>query len=149
MGNLRLTSSAFDHNGDIPAKYTCQGDDINPPLKISSVPDGTTSLVLVVDDPDAPVGVWDHWIVWNIAAETASISENSIPQGAVQGANSWGRNDYGGPCPPTGTHRYRFSLYAISDALALAPGSSKGAVLSTLQGKILDQFTLVGLYEKS
>jgi len=148
MGSLLLSSTAFASQAPIPAKYTCQGDEINPPLTIQGVPVGTKSLVLVVDDPDAPAGVWDHWVVWNIPPDTTEIAEGSVPAGGVQGNNSSGTSRYQGPCPPYGTHRYRFSVYAISDILALAPGATKDTVLSTLSGKVLDQYTLIGLYQK-
>ena len=149
MGNTTLTSTAFGHNASIPKEYTCQGKDENPPLAISGVPADAKSLVLVIDDPDAPVGVWDHWVVWNIAPDTAEVAAHSVPAGAVQGRNSSGENKYQGPCPPFGTHRYRFTIYAISDVLSLAPGSSKQEVLTVIANKILDQYTLVGLYKKS
>jgi len=149
MSTLLLTSPAFQHNGEIPSRFTCQGDEVNPELLIQGVPIGTRSLVLVMDDPDAPVGVWDHWVLWNIAPETTEIAENSTPPGAVMGVNSGGQARYQGPCPPSGTHRYRFTVYAIADVLSLAPGSDKQTVLKAIADKVLDQFTLVGLYKKS
>ncbi|MEK7584857.1 MAG: YbhB/YbcL family Raf kinase inhibitor-like protein [Patescibacteria group bacterium] len=149
MGTLLLTSPVFQHNREIPARYTCQGDEVNPELLIQGTPSGTRSLVLIMDDPDAPVGVWDHWVLWNIAPETTEIAENSTPPGAVVGVNSGGQTRYQGPCPPSGTHRYQFTVYAIMDVLSLAPGSDKQTVLKAITGKVLDQCTLVGLYEKS
>ena len=149
MGELSLTSTAFQDNGDIPAKYTCQGDDINPPLEIAGLPDGVKSIVLIMDDPDAPAGTWDHWVVWSIAPETTGIHEDSAPSGAVQGKNSWGRNDYGGPCPPSGKHRYFFKLYALDTALDLPESSGKADVRSAMEGHVLAQTQLVGLYQKS
>ena len=149
IGTLTLTSPAFQHNGEIPSRYTCQGDDVNPQLVIQGVPEGTRSLVLVLDDPDAPSGVWDHWVLWNIAPETKDIAENSTPPGAVAGTNSSGQARYQGPCPPSGTHRDRFTVYAVADVLSLAPGSGKQTVLQVITDKVLEQFTLVGLYQKS
>lgn len=111
-GVMRLTSSAFGDGGRIPAKYTADGDDISPPLYIESVPERTKSLTLVVDDPDAPVGTWDHWVIWNIPADTKEIKEGISPEG-ISGRNGWGRLGYGGPAPPSGTHRYIFKLYAL------------------------------------
>ena len=130
----------------IPKKYTCQGEDINPLLKIEGIPQETVSLVLINDDPDAPGGTWDHWIVINIAP-TQTIAENSVP--GTQGKNSWGRNDYGGPCPPSGTHRYFFKLYALDTQLNLSEGASKKEVENAIKGHILEQTELIGLYEKT
>ena len=110
MATLKLTSPAFANNQMIPQKYSCKGEDINPPLKIEGVPKNTKSLLLIVDDPDAPVGNWNHWIVWNIPPETSVIGENSVPQNAVLGMNDFRKLDYGGPCPPSGTHRYFFKI---------------------------------------
>ena len=129
----------------IPRKYTCQGEDISPPLTIFDIPSGTKSLALINDDPDAPMGTWDHWILWDIKA-TATIAENTVP--GVQGKNSWGRNDYGGPCPPSGTHRYFFKLYALDKTLDLTEGATKAHVLKAMAGHILAQAELIGLYKK-
>ena len=126
---MKLASPAFAHNAIIPQKYTCQGKDISPPLTISEIPEGTVSLALITDDPDAPMGTWDHWLIWNIKP-TAEIKEDSAP--GTQGENSWGRNDYGGPCPPSGTHRYFFKLYALDSQLDLAKGATK-AELEAIQ----------------
>src|SRR3989338_8553032 len=101
-GQMKITSPVFQNNGNIPSKYTCQGEDINPELNIEGIPENAKSLVLIMDDPDAPVGVWDHWVLFNISMIT-KINEDSVPQGAVQGKNSWEKNGYGGPCPPSGT----------------------------------------------
>lgn len=148
-GNMKISSSAFDHNTDIPREFTCQGDNISPPLAIDQLPAGTRSLVLIVDDPDAPGGNWDHWLVWNIDPAVAAIEKNSVPPGAVQGQNGRGRNDYGGPCPPQGKHRYYFKLHALSERLDLPAGSKKQDLLNAMEGKILEQATLIGLYQKS
>ena len=143
---MKLTSPAFANKTMIPKKYTCQGEDINPLLKIEGIPQETVSLVLINDDPDAPGGTWDHWIVINIAP-TQTIAENSVP--GTQGKNSWGRNDYGGPCPPSGTHRYFFKLYALDTQLNLSEGASKKEVEDAIKGHILEQTELIGLYKKT
>ncbi len=148
MAEMTVTSSAFENNNLIPRKYTCQGEDISPPLAIDGIPQETVSLVLIMDDPDAPVGTWDHWVMWNLPV-VPEIAEDSMPSGAVQGVNSWGRNDYGGPCPPSGTHRYFFKVYALDIALDLLDSSNKHAVEAKMEGHILEQGTLIGLYEKS
>ena len=143
---MKITSPAFEHNQMIPRKYTCQGDDINPPLEISGIPQVAVSLVLINDDPDAPMGTWDHWIVWNIKP-TGVIAENTVP--GLQGKNSWKRNDYGGPCPPSGTHRYFFKLYALDTNLDLAAGADKAQVMKAMEGHVLADTQLIGLYKKS
>ncbi|TFF84411.1 YbhB/YbcL family Raf kinase inhibitor-like protein, partial [Candidatus Heimdallarchaeota archaeon] len=117
MADFKLSSPVFKHNGSIPKKYTCQGEDISPPLKIANIPDKTKSLVLIVDDPDAPVGTWIHWLAWDIDPKITNIEEASTPKGATIGKNSWGKNEYGGPCPPKGEHRYFFKLYALDKTL--------------------------------
>jgi hypothetical protein len=147
MGELKLASPAFQDGGNIPDKYTCQGEDVNPPLEIENIPEGTKSLVLIMDDPDAPAGTWDHWVMWNIPV-TSRIAENSVPEGAVQGKNSWGRSSYSGPCPPSGIHRYIFKLYALDATLNLDSSSGKGEVEAAMEGHILAQTSLTGLYSK-
>ncbi len=147
MGNLKLTSPAFGDNSMIPAKYTCDGDDVSPELLIEGIPEEAKSLVLIIDDPDAPVGTWDHWIMFNIPI-VSKIEENSVPSRAVQGTNSFRKLDYGGPCPPSGTHRYMFKLYALDAALDLAEGASKADVESAMEGHILAQTKLIGLYKR-
>ncbi len=142
--SLTISSTAFKNHGDMPSKYSCDGEDINPPLRISGVPLGAKSLVLIVDDPDAPVGVWNHWIVWNIPPETTSIKEDSVP--GIQGLNSWGRNDWGGPCPPSGTHSYMFKLYALDTELDIDAESDKVDVESAMEEHILEEAELVGKY---
>jgi hypothetical protein len=146
---MQLTSPAFAHGGGIPPRYTCQGQNVNPELEIKDVPPGCRSLALIMDDPDAPGGTWDHWLVWNLAPETVSVTEGSVPEGAVQGRNSWGRNEYGGPCPPSGTHRYFFKLYALRDRLGLPPGSDKAQLLAAMRGLLLAECELMGTYRKS
>ncbi len=147
MGNLKLTSPAFSNNGEIPSKYTCDGDNVNPELDISGIPDNAKSLVLIMDDPDAPAGTWGHWILFNIPI-ISKIQENSVPADVLQGKNSWGKNEYGGACPPSGTHRYIFKLYALDTALDLDESANKRDVEKAMQGHILAQTKLVGLYSK-
>ena len=142
---MRLTSPAFQNNTPIPSKYTCQGDDINPPLTIEEVPEGTKTLALIIDDPDAPFMTWVHWVVFNIFS-TDKIAENSIP--GRQGRNDFGRNDYGGPCPPSGQHRYFHKIYALDTILDLKEGSSKKELEDAMQGHILGKAELLGLYRK-
>lgn len=142
---MKLTSPAFNHNESIPKKYTCQGEDINPPLNIDGVPDGTKSLALIIDDPDAPMKTWVHWVVFNIPVQN-KIDENSIP--GKQGYNDFGKNDYGGPCPPSGTHRYFHKLYALDTVLNLNEGITKKELELAMQGHILAKTELIGLYKK-
>lgn len=144
---IKITSTAFAEGEMIPRKYTCDGDDISPPLQISDVPENTKSLALIMDDPDAPVGVWDHWIVFNIPASISQINEGEEPQG-VLGKNSWGRTGYGGPCPPSGTHRYFFKIYALDTMLNLDAGASKKEVIRAMEGHILAEGQLMGRYSR-
>lgn len=151
---LTLTSTAFDSGEAIPRKYSCDGQDISPPLSWDSAPKGTESFVIVCDDPDAPAGTWDHWIVYNIAASVDSLAEGvspggGLPDGCVEGENSWGRADYGGPCPPGGTHRYMFRLYALDTVLDLGSRSvGKKLVEKGMEGHILAQSELMGTYSR-
>jgi hypothetical protein len=145
MKQLVVTSSAFVHDQKIPAKYTCDGDNVNPPLTIEGIPEGTKTLVLIADDPDAPVGIWDHWIVWNIPV-TSAIEENSVP--GKEALNSFGKKSYGGPCPPSGTHRYFFKVYALDAELDLGANANKADVEKAMRGHVLGQGELVGLYSR-
>ena len=145
MKKLIVTSPAFENNGFIPSKYTCDGDNINPVLLIKDAPEATQSLALIVDDPDAPMGTWDHWIVWNISP-TEKIEENSVP--GTEGLNSFRRHSYGGPCPPFGTHRYFFKVYALDTRLAIEPNSKKKDVEKAMEGHILAKGEIVGLYKR-
>ncbi|MFH1722852.1 MAG: YbhB/YbcL family Raf kinase inhibitor-like protein [Candidatus Altiarchaeota archaeon] len=148
MGELELSSSAFSEGETIPSKYTCDGDDINPPLKIAGAPDGAESLVLIMDDPDAPMGTWDHWVLFNINPKTDSIPEDTIPEGAFQGVNSWGKTEYGGPCPPSGTHRYFFKLYALDNSIPVEEIPDKKMIEASIKGHILAQTRLMGKYQR-
>jgi len=147
MKKLSVTSPAFENNQLIPAKYTCDGDDINPPLTIEGIPEGTKTLALIIDDPDAPMGTWDHWIVWNIPATTSKIAENTVP--GTEGMNDFRKRSYGGPCPPYGTHRYFFKVYALDVKLDLSPTSRKSDLEKAMQGHVLAKGELVGLYRRS
>lgn len=144
---MKLASSAFANNGAIPSEFTCDGADASPSLTISDVPANAKSLVLIMDDPDAPVGTWDHWVVFNIAASTKEIPKGAEPSG-VAGKNSWGRTGYGGPCPPSGTHRYFFKLYALNSKLDLPEGSTKKDLEKAIEGHIIEQTQLMGTYKR-
>ena len=142
---MKLTSPAFEHEGRIPKEYTCQGADINPELRIDGVPDKARTLTVIVDDPDAPMGTWDHWIVFNIPV-ASRIEKDSIP--GTQGTNDFERLSYGGPCPPSGTHRYFFKVYALDSELRVAEGASKAEIERAMKGHVLDQAELIGVYSK-
>jgi Raf kinase inhibitor-like YbhB/YbcL family protein len=145
--SLQLTSPAYPPGGAIPARYTCKGDGVSPPLNIAGVPAAARSLALTLEDPDAPGGTFVHWTMWNIDPATATIPENSTPAGAVQGTNSFGRQRYGGPCPPAGqTHHYVFTLYALDTLLPLATGAEPAQLRTALQGHVLAQAQLVGRF---
>ena len=146
---MKISSTAFADNGVIPAKFTCNGADVNPELAISGIPASAKSLALIVDDPDAPSKVWVHWVVFNISPGTAWFAENSVPAGAVQGTTDFKTPKYGGPCPPSGTHRYVFKLYALDTTFNLGSAATKKDVESAMQGHILAQATLTGLYTQN
>lgn len=146
--NMKIESPAFSNNQPIPAEYTCDGKDVNPPLKISEVPEETKSLVLIVDDPDAPGGTWVHWTLWNIDPKITEIPENSVPGGTVEGRTDFGKPGYGGPCPPSGIHHYHFKLYALDTMLKLNSSSKKKEVEKSMEGHILDWVELIGLYQR-
>ena len=142
---MRITSPEFKHNEFIPKKFTCEGQDINPALIIEGMPEEAKSLALIVDDPDAPMGIWVHWVVYDIPVVNR-IEENSIP--GRQGMNDFSRKAYGGPCPPSGTHRYFFKIYALDAMLNLKEGVNKKGLENALQGHIVDKAELIGLYKK-
>lgn len=148
MGTLTITSPAFKQGEAIPARYTCDGGDSNPPLVIGNTPPATRSLAIIMDDPDAPMGTWVHWVAWNIPAQTREISEAGPPSGAFLGMNSWKRNSYGGPCPPSGLHRYYFRIYALDTLLHLNSSSTKGGLEQAMQGHILAKGELMGTYKR-
>ena len=145
---MKLTSSAYKQNKNIPSQYTCDGQGINPPLEISEVPSAAKSLALIVDDPDAPSGTFVHWLVWNMEPQTKSIAANTIPAGAKQGTTSAGKTGYFPPCPPSGTHRYVFKLYALDIMLDLTPNAGKDNLEQAMQGHTLDSAELIGLYKR-
>jgi len=144
---MKITSSAFHEGANIPSKFTCDGSDTSPPLQIAGVPSAAKSLVLIVDDPDAPGGLFTHWLVWNIPPQTGSIAEGSAPQG-VQGANDFGKSGYRGPCPPPGTHRYSFKIFALDRELELRSGAKRSQVDAAMKGHVIAQGELVGRYAK-
>jgi len=144
-----LTSPAFGPGEWIPAKYTCDGQDVSPPLRWSEPPAGTRSFALIVDDPDAPRRTWTHWLLFNLPVEPQELAEGSgSPPGSRTGRNSWGRPGYGGPCPPGGTHRYFFKLYALDTILTLAAGATREQLQQAMTGHILGQAELMGVYSR-
>lgn len=152
---FKITSPAFADGTEIPRLYTCQGDDISPPLNWENPPQGTRSFALIVDDPDAPDPqaprmVYVHWVVYDLPATTLGLEENiaALPRGAHDGLNDWKRTGYGGPCPPIGRHRYFFKLYALDKQLGRLGELSKSALLSAMQGHVLAEAVLMGTYKK-
>ena len=145
---MKLLSNSFEENGMIPEVYTCKGINISPELHWVEFPPKTKSFCLIMDDPDAPAGNWVHWILINIASSTTAIVENSKPPEAIGGLNSWNKNNYGGPCPPSGTHRYFFKLFALDRMLDAKKNYSKKELLSTMQNHILAEAQLIGKYKK-
>lgn len=147
---FELNSTAFEQGEPIPVQYSCDGEDISPTLSWGDPPEGTQSLALIMDDPDAPGGTWDHWVLFNIPAGVRELPE-AVSAGDVSatfGKNSWGRGDYGGPCPPGGTHRYFFRLYALDTTLSLGETANKGQVLSAIDGHILAETELMGTFSR-
>jgi len=142
---LQLTSAAFKDGEAIPEQYTCRGQNINPPLNITGVPEGAKSLTLIMHDPDAPNGDFLHWLMWDVPTGTQAVSANSVPVGAIQGPNGMGKNGYMGPCPPDGTHHYKFDLYALDTTLGLDAKSTRQQLSDATRGHILAQTTLTGL----
>jgi len=145
---MQISSPVFDNNTSIPVKYTCDGQDINPPLIISGILENAESLVLIMDDPDSPSGNFLHWIVWNIPPLITQILENSKVEGAVEGKNDFGKIGYGGPCPHQGEHHYHFRLFAIDQKLSLENGATREDVEKALEGHIIESCELIGLYKR-
>ena len=150
---LELVSTAFVHEGPIPVQYSCDGSDVSPPLQWDEPPEGTVSFALIADDPDAPFRTWVHWVLYNLPAGTRALAEAVPPDaeppiGGRHGQNSWKRLGYGGPCPPSGTHRYFFKLYALDAALDLEPGASAEQVRQAMEGHILAEGELMGTYSR-
>jgi Raf kinase inhibitor-like YbhB/YbcL family protein len=145
---MKITSSAFHEGGNIPSKFTCDGSDTSPPLQITGVPSEAKSLVLIADDPDAPSGLFTHWLVWNIPPQTNSIAEGGAPKG-VHGTNDFGKSGYKGPCPPPGTHRYSFKIFALDRELDLRALAKRSQVDAAMKGHVIAQGELVGRYARS
>ena len=154
--SFRLTSTAFEDGGEIPPRFTCEGGDLSPDLSWGDLPEGTVSLVLIVDDPDAPDPaapkmVWDHWLLYNLPPDgglSEDVAPGDLPAGTLEGVNSWGRTGYGGPCPPIGRHRYFHILYALDVALPDLGQPDKNRLLEAMEGHILARTQLVGTYQK-
>jgi Raf kinase inhibitor-like YbhB/YbcL family protein len=146
---MQVVSPVFKEGTAIPPQYSCKGQNISPPLNFVLVPQDAKSLALIVHDPDAPSGDYVHWTVWDIPADTGTIAANSLPVGAIQGVNSAGENKYMGPCPPSGTHRYMFELYALDASLGLPAETERDGLLKAMEGHILERFTLTGTFSAS
>lgn len=150
---MKLESSAFTNEGKVPAKYTCDGNDVSPPLTWSGAPGGTKSFALIADDPDAPMGMWVHWVVWNIPPSITKLAENiptdrRLDDGMRQGINDFKRAGYGGPCPPGGEHRYYFKLYALDTEVGLEERAGKGELENAMKGHVLAEAQLMGRYAR-
>ncbi len=150
---MKISSSAFKEGGMIPSRHACDGEDVSPDLAWTDPPEGTASFALICDDPDAPMGTWVHWVVYNIpkAAQGLASSvagEEALPDGTLQGITDFRRIGYGGPCPPGGTHRYFFKLYALDTTVALKPGATKSDLLKAMKGHILAEAVLMGRYRR-
>lgn len=145
---MKISSPAFPHNGRIPAKYTCDGKNVSPPLFFEDVPEGAKSLALIMDDPDAPAGTWVHWVLWDINPSVKEIKEASLPAGGKEGINDFRKTRYGGPCPPSGTHGYFFKLYALDTTLDLKKDAKKSDLERAMHGHIISKAEVVGLYER-
>jgi Raf kinase inhibitor-like YbhB/YbcL family protein len=144
---MTITSPAFQQGGNIPSRFTCDGGNTSPPLQITGVPSEAKTLVIIADDPDAPVGLFTHWLVWNIPSQTSVIAEGSAAKG-VHGTNDFGKAGYGGPCPPSGTHRYYFRVFALDRELALAPGAKRRQLEAAMKGHVIAQGELMGRYAR-
>jgi len=144
---MKITSSAFQEGATIPSKFTCDSADASPPLQIADIPSETKSLALIVDDPDAPSGLFTHWLVWNLSPQTSTVTEGSVPKG-VHGTNDFGKSGYGGPCPPSGTHRYYFKIFALDRELDLPFGANRGQLDAAMKGHVVAQGELMGRYSR-
>ena len=145
---IKISSFVLESHGQIPGKYTCDGANVNPPLKFENVPLETKSLALIFDDIDAPRGTYVHWILWNIDPMVKEIKEDSVPKGAVEGTNDFKKRNYGGPCPPSRAHRYVFKIYALDASLNLNPNSTKADLEKAMKGRVIAQAQLIGLYKR-
>jgi Raf kinase inhibitor-like YbhB/YbcL family protein len=153
MIEIQIKSTAFTDGGMIPIQYTCDGKDVSPPLALTSIPTGTKSLAIICDDPDAPMGTWVHWVLFNLPPETRELTEGIpskkiLANGAKHGMNDFHKYGYGGPCPPGGTHRYYFKIYALDRELSLEPGATKNELLKAMDGHILSEGQLMGRYKR-
>ncbi|MBM3285482.1 MAG: YbhB/YbcL family Raf kinase inhibitor-like protein [Candidatus Aminicenantes bacterium] len=151
--DIKVTSTAFEEGGMIPRKYTCDGEDVSPPLAWTGLPEGAKTLALISDDPDAPMGTWVHWVLFNLPATEKGLPEavppdKELKNGAKQGRNDFRRIGYGGPCPPGGTHRYFFKIYALDTVLNLPAGATKADLLKAMEGHVLAQGQLMGKYRR-
>ena len=151
--SIELKSDSFTNEGSIPSQFTCMGSDISPALTWGEPPQGTQSFALIMDDPDAPAGTWVHWVMFNIPAAARGLaeavpSEETLPDGSIQGRNSSGNIGYNGPCPPSGTHRYFFKLYSLDEVLGLSPGADKVELLKAMEGHTLAQGELMGTFSR-
>jgi len=146
--NLKVSSQAFESKGDLPGRYTCDGENVNPSLRIENVPPEAKSLALVFDDMDAPRGTYVHWILWNIDPGIREIKENSVPEGAIQGTNDFKKRSYGGPCPPTRAHRYAFKIYALDVCLLLDPASAKADLEKAMVGHVIAKAEITIRYKR-
>lgn len=150
---IKITSSAFEPGGMIPVQYTCDGQDVSPPLSWGDMPEGTASIALICDDPDAPMGTWVHWVLFDLQPDTRGLPENipteeSLDMGGTHGTNDFRRLGYGGPCPPGGTHRYFFKIYALDKKMDIPAGSTKAQLLKAMEGHILAEGELMGRYRR-
>jgi len=150
---IKITSTAFENEGMIPSKYTCDSENISPPLKIENIPAETKSIALINDDPDAPIGTWVHWLLFNLKPDTKELLEKTptdkvLENGAIQGITSFGKSGYGGPCPPSGIHRYYFKFYALDKMLDIDSNAKKEDILKAMEGHILAKGELMGKYQR-
>jgi len=151
---MRIASAAFEDDGTIPSKYTCDGDDVSPPIEWSDVPADAKTVALICDDPDAPKKDFTHWVLFNVPPKAGALREHvaakrELPDGSRQGTNDFGKIGYGGPCPPSGTHRYRFTLYALDTQLSVPSSSTKKDVETAMKGHVLETAELVGAYVRA
>jgi hypothetical protein len=146
---MQIKSLAFKNGEYIPSKYTCDGENINPPLEVIDIPQNAKTWVLIVDDPDAPSKTWVHWLIWNIPVDNTSIQEGKPPENATYGTNDFSKPEYGGPCPPSGTHRYFFKAYALDTKIDLKGGATKEQLLEEMEGHVIESTQLIGLYSRN
>jgi hypothetical protein len=147
--NMQIKSLAFKNGEYIPSKYTCDRENINPPLEVIDIPQNAETWALIVDDPDAPRKTWVHWLIWNIPVDNTNIQEGKSPENATYGTNDFGKLEYGGPCPPSGTHRYFFKAYALDSEIDLKEGATKEQLLEEMEGHVIESTQLIGLYSRN